>query len=142
VETAVVEWRETPNMEKTPINPWTWQERAGFSQAWSVTGAEKLLYISGQAAISAEGQIVGEGDFHAQAVQVFENLQTVLDEAGAAFDAIVKISVYLTDMSNLMEFGQVKAAYIHGTQPASTAIGVSALALPGLMLEVEAIAVV
>jgi 2-iminobutanoate/2-iminopropanoate deaminase len=129
-------------MDKTQINPWTWQDRAGFSQAWSVAGAEKVIYVSGQTAISAEGELVGEGDFHAQAVQTFENLSTVLESAGAGFDSIVKIIVYLTDISKLMEFGQIKAGYIDDPQPASTALGVQALALPGLLIEVEAVAVV
>ena len=75
-------------------------------------------------------------------MQVFVNLQTVLSAAGARFDDIVKITVYLTDMSKLMEFGQIKSRYIQGAQPASTAIGVQSLALPPLMIEVEAVAVV
>ena len=128
-------------MDKTQVNPWTWQDRAGFSQAWSVSGAEKVVYVSGQAAISAEGGLVGEGDFRAQAVQVFENLETVLREAGTGLDAVVKITVFLTDISNLVEFGQIKSEFIDGPQPASTAVEVKALALPGLMIEVEAIAV-
>ena len=129
-------------MEKTQINPWAWQDRAGFSQAWSVEGAQKVIFVSGQASISAEGAVVGEGDFEAQTRQVFENLRTVLKGAGADFDSIVKITVYLTDISRLPEFGRIKAGYIEGPQPASTAVGVSALALPGMMIEVEATAVV
>ena len=128
-------------MEKTQINPWAWQDRAGFSQAWSVEDAQKVIFVSGQAAISSEGAVVGEGDFEAQTHQVFENLRTVLNTAGADFDAIVKITVYLTDISQLPKFGQIKAGYIKGPQPASTAVGVNALALPGMMIEVEATAV-
>ena len=129
-------------MEKAQVNPWTWQDGAGFSQAWSVTGAEKLIFISGQAAISPEGQLVGAGDFEAQTQQVFENLREVLNSAGADFGSVVKITVYLTDVSKLREFAQIKARYIEGPQPASTAIGVTALALEGMMIEVEATAVV
>lgn len=129
-------------MEKTQVNPWTWQDRAGFSQAWTVREADTMIYISGQVAVSADGQLVGEDDFEAQAHQVFDNLQTVLTRAGADFESIVKINVYLTDISRLAEFGQIKSSYIQGNQPASTAVGVTALALPGLMLEVEATAVI
>jgi reactive intermediate/imine deaminase len=129
-------------MEKTQVNPWTWQDRAGFSQAWSVQDATKVIFVSGQVAVSAEGQPVGADDFEAQATQVFENIRTVLNAAGADLDAIVKINVYLTDISRLADFGRIKSRYIQGPQPASTAIGVSSLALPGLMLEVEATAVV
>lgn len=129
-------------MEKAQINPWTWQERAGFSQAWTVAGAHQVIFISGQAAISSEGRLVGEGDFEAQAVQALENLQAVLSAAGAGWDAVVKVGVYLTDISRLEDFGRIKARYLQGPQPASTAVEVSALALPGMMIEVEAIAVV
>jgi reactive intermediate/imine deaminase len=129
-------------MEKTQVNPWTWQDRAGFSQAWTVRDAEQVVYVSGQVSVSADGEVVGDGDFEAQVHQVFQNLQTVLTQAGATLDAIVKITIYLTDITRLRDFGQLKGRYIEGPQPASTAVEVKALALPGLMLEVEAIAVI
>ena len=129
-------------MEKRQINPWSWQDRFGFSQAWRVDGAQSIVFVSGQTALSGEGELVGEGDFEAQTRQVFENLRTVLGEAGASLEDVVKVNVYLTDMGNLRDFGRIKADYIPGPQPASTAIGVTALALPGLMLEVEAVAAV
>ncbi|HZR14635.1 MAG TPA: RidA family protein [Acidimicrobiia bacterium] len=129
-------------MEKTQINPWSWQDAAGFSQAWRVDGARSVVFVSGQAAISGEGQLVGEGDFERQVTQVFENLRAVLEQAGAGLDAIVKLTVFLTDIGKLRDFGRIKAGFIAGPQPASTAVGVTALALPGMMIEVEAIAVV
>lgn len=129
-------------MEKTQINPWSWQDAAGFSQAWRVDGARSVVFVSGQAAISGEGQLVGEGDFERQVTQVFENLRAVLKQAGAGLDAIVKLTVFLTDIGKLRDFGRIKAGFIAGPQPASTAVGVTALALPGMMIEVEAIAVV
>jgi 2-iminobutanoate/2-iminopropanoate deaminase len=129
-------------MEKRQVNPWTWQDQFGFSQAWRVDGAQSLVLVSGQAAISGEGELVGEGDFEAQARQTFENLRTVLDQAGASFEDVVKVNVYLTDIANLREYSRVKGEYMPGPQPASTAIGVAGLALPGMMIEVEAIAAV
>ena len=127
-------------MDKQQINPWTWQDALGFSQAWRISGASQILLFSGQAPISPEGQLVGEGDFDAQVDQVFRNLKEVLEAAGAGFDAIAKITVYLTDMTRLRDFGRIKAGYIAGPQPASTAVGVTALALLGMMVEVEAVA--
>ena len=129
-------------MEKRQVNPWTWQDQFGFSQAWRVDGAQSVVHVSGQAAISPEGELVGDGDFEAQTRQVFENLRTVLDDAGASLEAITKITVFLTDMGNLRDFGRIKAGYITGPQPASTAVEIRALALPGMMIEVEAIAVI
>jgi reactive intermediate/imine deaminase len=127
-------------MEKVQINPWAWQDQLGFSQAWKVSGANSVIFLAGQAPISPDGQLVGEGDFETQVDQVFKNLGTVLDEAGADYGAVTKITVYLTDMSRLRDFGRIKSRYISGPQPASTAVGVNALALPGMMVEVEAIA--
>ncbi len=88
-----------------------------------------------------DGQLVGEGDFEAQTRQVFENLRTVLEQAGAALDAIVKLTVFLTDMSKLRDYTRIKGEFMSGDQPASSAVGVTALARPEMMVEVEAIAV-
>jgi enamine deaminase RidA (YjgF/YER057c/UK114 family) len=107
-----------------------------------VDGAQSVVFVSGQAAISADGGLVGEGDFEAQTVQVFQNLTTVLERAGASLADVVKIAVYLTDASRLPDFARIKARFIEGPQPASTAVEVSALAMPELLIEVEAIAVV
>ena len=128
-------------MNTRQVNPWTWQDQFGFSQAWRVDGAQSVVFVSGQAPISPDGELVGEGDFEAQTRQVFENLTTVLADAGASLDAIVKITVFLTDMSKLRDFGRIKAEFITGKQPASTALEVSSLALPQMMIEVEATAV-
>lgn len=128
-------------MEKQQVNPWSWQDKFGFSQAWRVDDAAAVVFLSGQAPVSADGELVGQ-DFEAQARQTFENLRTVLEAAGASFDDVVKVTVYLTDISTLRDFGRIKAEFIEGPQPASTAIQVGALALPGMTIEVEAIAVV
>jgi reactive intermediate/imine deaminase len=129
-------------MNKRQVNPWTWQDRFGFSQAWRVDEARSVVFVSGQGPISAEGELVGDGDFEAQTRQVFENLQTVLAEAGASLEAVVKVTVFLTDMGTLRDYGRIKAEFIPGEQPASTAVEVTSLALPGMMIEVEAIAAV
>jgi 2-iminobutanoate/2-iminopropanoate deaminase len=100
------------------------------------------VFVSGQAPISADGQLVGEGDFDAQVRQVFENLQAVLEEAGAGLDAVVKLTVFLTDMSLVRDYTRIKGEFMTGEHPASTAVGVTGLARPGMMIEVEAIAVV
>lgn len=127
-------------MDKAQINPWSWQDRAGFSQGWKVEGSESLIFVSGQGAISADGELVGEGDFAAQAELAFQNLGTVLEQAGASFAHVVKLTVYLTDAGRLREYMEVKTRFIEGDQPASTALQVAALALPGMMIEVEAVA--
>ena len=127
-------------METRVINPWTWQDRAGFSQAWQVQGVGSVVFVSGQAPIGADGQLVGEGDFEAQVRQVFENLKTVVGEAGLGLDAIVKLTVYLTEMARLGDYTRIKGEFFTGAHPASTAVGVTALARPEMLVEVEAIA--
>ena len=128
-------------MSKTPVNPWTWQDRRGFTQAWRVEAPAAILFVSGQVPLDDDGDLVAPGDFDGQARRTFENLGLVLDEAGGTFGDIVKVTVYLTDMARLPDYGRIKAEYIRGRPPASTAVGVTALAVPGLMIEVEAIAV-
>jgi 2-iminobutanoate/2-iminopropanoate deaminase len=128
-------------MNKLQVNPWQWQDRSGFSQAWRVDGASSLVFVSGQASISADGQFVGEDDFYAQVRLVFENLRTVLDQAGATLENVVKLTVFLTDMNRLPDYTRIKGTFFSGEQPASTAVGVAALARPEMMVEVEALAI-
>jgi enamine deaminase RidA (YjgF/YER057c/UK114 family) len=128
-------------MEKQQINPWTWQDLAGFSQAWRVDGASTVVFVAGQGPISAEGELIGEGDFEAQVRATFENLGTVLEHAGASFEHVVKFGVFLTDIGRLRDYGRIRAELWPGPPPASTAVQVVALAVPGMMIEVEAFAV-
>lgn len=128
-------------MKKTQVNPWTWQDMYGFSQAWKVEGAQALIFVSGQASISADGQVVHGDDFERQARLTFENLGAVLKQSGASFDDVVKLGVYLVDMSTLPLFGAVQAEFFQSKKPAQTVVQVSSLALPGMMVEVEAVAV-
>jgi 2-iminobutanoate/2-iminopropanoate deaminase len=127
-------------MEKRVVNPWDWQ--IGFSQAWRVDGAESVVYVAGQGPVSEEGTLVGEGDFEAQARRTLENLRTVLEQAGASLGDVVKTTVFLTDIANLREYGRIRAELMPGEPPASTAVEVGALALPGMVIEVEAVAVI
>jgi reactive intermediate/imine deaminase len=129
-------------MDKHPVNPWTWQDRYGYSQAWRVERPEAFVFLAGQGPVSPEGELVGESDFEAQVRQTFENMQAVLSEAGASLDSLVKLTVYLTDIGRLRDYGRIRAELLPGHPPASTAVEVAALALPGMMVEVEAVAVV
>jgi enamine deaminase RidA (YjgF/YER057c/UK114 family) len=129
-------------MERQQINPWSWQERFGYSQAWRVEGAGALVFTAGQGPVSASGQLVGDDDFDEQVRQTFRCLETVLGAAGASLDSIVKLGVFLTDIGRLRDYGRVRGEFLTGPPPASTAVEVGALALPGMMIEVEAVAAV
>ncbi|WP_279244462.1 RidA family protein [Candidatus Litorirhabdus singularis] len=101
-----------------------------------------LVFLSGQAALDLEGNLVGVGDFDAQAEQAFENLRAVLDAAGSSMDKLVKVTIYLTDMSNFGKIVALRERYFSPPWPADTLVEVSALALPELMIEIEGIALI
>ena len=100
-----------------------------------------LIVLSGQAAITPTGELVGVGDFDAQAEQVFRNLERVLAAAGATLRDVVKVTIYLTDMSNFPKIVELRGRWFTAPYPADTIVEVRALALPELMIEIEAIAV-
>ena len=100
-----------------------------------------LVIVSGQAAIDQDGHIVGVGDFDAQAEQVFVNLTRVLEAAGSGLDRVVKVTIYLTDMGNFPKIVELRGKWFTAPYPADTIVEVSSLALPGLEIEIEAIAV-
>jgi len=101
-----------------------------------------MVFVSGQAAIDQEGKLVGVGDFDAQAEQVFANLRRVLEAAGSGLDRVVKVTIYLTDMSNFPKVVELRARHFTKPYPADTIVEVNALALPELEIEIEAIALV
>ncbi len=104
--------------------------------------AGNLLFVSGQAAIDQAGQVVGAGDFDAQAVQVFNNLRAVLQAGGSDLDRVVKVTIYVTHMGVFPKILELRKRYFSAPYPADTIVEVRALGLPELMLEIEAVAIV
>jgi 2-iminobutanoate/2-iminopropanoate deaminase len=101
-----------------------------------------LLFVSGQAAIDEHGQLVGVGDFDAQAEQTFTNLERVLEAGGSGLRDVVKVTIFLTDMSNFPKIVELRGKWFSEPYPADTIVQVAALALPELVIEIEAVAVV
>ncbi len=99
------------------------------------------IFVSGQAALSKEGNIVGEGDFQLQAETAFENLKAVLHEANSSLKDVVKVTLFMTDMSYFPQVVELRRRYFTPPYPADSIVEVKALALPQLMFEIEAIAV-
>lgn len=99
-----------------------------------------LVVTSGQAAIDKSGNIVGIGDFDAQAAQSFANLDEVLRAGGTDLSKVVKVTIYLRDMANFPKILDLRARYFQAPYPADTIVEVSSLALPELEIEIEAIA--
>ena len=100
-----------------------------------------LVFVSGQAAIDESGALVGVGDFDAQAEQTFRNLERVLEAGGSGLDRVVKVTIFLTDMANFPKIVELRGRWFTPPYPADTIVEVSSLALPGLEIEIEAIAV-
>ena len=131
-------------MEQRNVNPWTWQDHFGFSQAVDVSGAERVLYCAGQTSSDADGSTLHAGDMGAQAAQALDNLETVLRGAGMSLANVVRLNSYVTDVDLFFAEGaQVVAerTAAAGIQPAATLLGVTRLAFPDLLIELEATAV-
>ena len=131
-------------MEQRNVNPWTWQDQFGFSQAVDVSGAERVLYCAGQTSSDADGSTLHAGDMGAQAAQALDNLETVLRGAGMSLANVVRLNSYVTDVDLFFAEGaQVVAerTAAAGIQPAATLLGVTRLAFPDLLIELEATAV-
>jgi 2-iminobutanoate/2-iminopropanoate deaminase len=116
---------------KDPLAPYR------ISQAFRVGD---LIITSGQAAINDDGELVGVGDFAAQAEQTFHNLASVLEAGGSSLAQVVKVTIYLTDMQHFPEIVALRERYFTAPYPADTIVEVRSLALPELMIEIEATA--
>jgi reactive intermediate/imine deaminase len=114
-----------------PISHYTDAVRAG-----------DLLFVSGFVPVDGEGRLVGGDDVVAQARQVLANLGAVLSAAGATFADVVKVTVYLTDIADRVRINPVRQEVFGDARPASTLVEVSALAVPGAKLEIEAVALI
>ena len=123
-------------------NPKEGYAAAGFSQMVTVDAPARILFLSGQVSKNRAGEIVGRGDFEAQTRQVFQNLAVLLNAAGASFKDVVKQNIYTTKPEEIQTFRRVRDEFL-GTErlPASTYVGVYALADPVFLIEIEMIAV-
>ena len=123
------------------MNPQGLSTPTGYSHVVTARGG-KTIYIAGQVAFDAKGQLVGKGDLAAQTRQVFENLSVALKAAGATFANVVKANTYMRDASQVAVVREIRAKYQTGDLPASTLVEVPRLANPDFLIEIEVIAVV
>ena len=123
------------------LNPATMPSPYGYSQVVDVT-ARRTVYLAGQVPLDEHNELVGAGDFAAQVRQTFENVRRGLEAVGLAFDDVVKMHMYLTDMSHLVLLRDVRDEFINtASPPASTTIQVAALFRPEVMFELDVTAV-
>jgi reactive intermediate/imine deaminase len=98
-----------------------------------------LLFVSGVAPLDEAGRLVGGDDPAAQTRQIFRNMEKILAAAGAGFADVLRVTVYLTDVDDRSRINPVRQEYFGAARPASTLIGVAALAVPGMKVEIEAV---
>ncbi|WP_422370013.1 RidA family protein [Hoeflea sp.] len=130
-------------MQHTKVNPWDWSRKFGYSQAMSIEGAQRQLIVAGQTSVDGEGTPQHLGDMRAQIALALDNLETVLAAAEMELGNVVRLGIYATDVDEAlknfdllgMRFGPLDVA------PAMTLLGVTRLAVPGLVFEIEATAV-
>ena len=125
------------------LSPQGLQINPAYSHVVVASGA-RTIYISGQVAMDESGALVGAGDLAKQTTQVMRNLGLALAAAGAGFEHVVKITTYVVDYKpeHRPIIGKARGAFFEGRKPpASTLVGVAALAAPGWLIEIEAVAV-
>jgi enamine deaminase RidA (YjgF/YER057c/UK114 family) len=127
----------------TRINPPELGTPPGYSQVVEVA-AGRMIFIAGQTALDSDGNLVGRSDFAAQAAQVFRNLAIALEAGRCTAANLVKLTVFLTDMSNLGPYREARnrffASVTPPAAPAVTLVEVSKLFGADFMIEIEAIA--
>lgn len=127
-------------MERTAINPWDWSLKFGYNQAEVIEGASRHVVCAGQTAVDENGAPQHPGDMRSQISLALDNLEAVLAKAGMDLSHVTRLGVYATDVDEAlknfdllgMRFGPLSAA------PPMTLLGVTRLAVPGLMFEIEA----
>lgn len=112
-----------------------------FSQAFVVSGG-KTVYVSGMTARDENGELVGDGDIAAQTVQVLENMKAVVEAAGGSMADVVKLTIFMQDVSQLQQIRDIRARYFSKPFPASTVVEISRLADERFLIEIEAVAVI
>ena len=129
-------------MQRTAVNPWDWSLKLGYNQAEIIKGSSRQLICAGQTAVDGEGKPRYPDDMRGQISLALDNLEAVLAAADMAFGNIVRLGVFATDVDEAlknfdllgMRFGPIQNA------PPMTLLGVTRLALPGLLFEIEATA--
>jgi len=131
-------------MNRTPVNPWPWSLNFGYNQAEILEGVTKQLVCAGQTSVDADGNPQHPGDMRAQMTLALDNLEAVLNAADMGLKDITRLGIFATDVDEAMKnfdllgarFGPLNAA------PPMTVLGVTRLAVPPLMFEIEATAIV
>jgi enamine deaminase RidA (YjgF/YER057c/UK114 family) len=129
-------------MKRVVVNPWGWSVNLGYNQAEVIEGATRQVICAGQTAVDAEGRPQHVGDMRAQIALALDNLEAVLAGAGMTLANVMRLGVFATDVDAAVQnFDLMGARFApHQVAPPMTLLGVTRLAVPGLMFEIEATA--
>ncbi len=127
-------------MKQERVDPgWAWTKKFNF---WAGVKLGETVQLSGMVAFDGEGNVIGDGDFYAQSIQTFKNIEEALASAGATMADLVKITTYLTDMAGYQDFSRARSEIFPNGVPSSTAVTTPALIKPELLVEIEAMAII
>lgn len=129
-------------MKRTAVNPWSWSQHLGYNQGEVFEGVQRQLNCAGQTSVNEQGQPQHIDDMRAQISLALENLEAVIKTADMSLSNITKLVIYTTDVDEAMKHFDLLGARLGASQvaPPMTLLGVTRLALPGLMFEIEAVA--
>lgn len=129
-------------MQRIAVNPWDWSIKLGYNQAEIITGTNRQVICAGQTAVDQEGNPQHQDDMRAQISLALDNLETVLRQADMGLENVIRLGVYTTDVDTALQNFDVMGARFapHRVAPPMTLLGVSRLAVAGLLFEIEAMA--
>lgn len=127
-------------MKRTNISSETeWESKVGYSRA---VRAGSQVFVSGTTAIGEDGQLVGREDPYRQAVQAIQNIREALEKAGAGLEDVMRTRIYVTDIRQWESIGEAHEEYFGNVRPATSMVEVTRLIDPGMMVEIEAVAII
>ena len=129
-------------MQRTPVNPWDWSLKLGYNQAEIIAGTSRQVICAGQTAVDGAGNPQHPGDMRGQISLALDNLEAVLAGADMTSSNIIRLGVYATDVDEALKNFDLLGQRFGGVQcaPPMTLLGVTRLAIPGLLFEIEATA--
>jgi enamine deaminase RidA (YjgF/YER057c/UK114 family) len=117
-------------------------QRPYLSQAVKVTAPAEIVYTAGWTAVGLDGALIGEGNFDLQVRTIFRHLERILNAAGATLADVTKLTNYFTDLRYLPQYNALRVEIFGPEPPSSSSVQVVALAIPGALIEIEAVAVI
>ncbi|MEQ8345962.1 MAG: RidA family protein [Sneathiellaceae bacterium] len=124
---------------KELVPDWPWVKKVSYAPG---TQCGEWVYVAGQVAFGPDGEMVGGTDMEAQSDRVFANIAGILELAGASLDDVMKVTVFMVDPDQYDGYARARSRAFPRHRPASTLIPVQKLLKPGLLVEVEAYAIV